>query len=67
MKTSTLGIGFRVWNYDTYSVVETVNSFTGKVLASKTHLDIPDLDLAEVYADPQAWAIIRDSWTTKEV
>lgn len=67
MKTSTLGIAFRVWNYDTYSVVETVNSFTGRVLAEKTHPDVPDLSLAEIYEDPHMWAVIRKEWKTKEV
>lgn len=65
MRTISTAINFRVWNYDTYSEVEVINSFTGRVLSSKIHLDVPDLELAEVYENPFLWADIKPEWTTE--
>lgn len=66
-KTTIKPINFRVWNYDTYSVVEVINAFSGRLLSSKVHPDVPDLSLTDVYENPFLWADIKDEWTTKEV
>jgi hypothetical protein len=67
MRTTAQCINFRVWNYETYSVVEVINAISGRVLSSKTHPDVPDLSLADVYENPFLWADIKDEWTIKEM